>query len=94
MSTRELLTPDNCTVIFIDHQPQMTFGVTSRDRQILTNNVVGPAKGAKVFQVPVVLATVETKSFSGSMWPQADRKLAFLIRDDSEHTWTFHADTS
>jgi hypothetical protein len=27
-----LLTPENCTVIFIDHQPQMTFGVTSIDR--------------------------------------------------------------
>jgi hypothetical protein len=24
-------------VIFIDHQPQMTFGVTSIDRQTLTN---------------------------------------------------------
>ena len=27
-------------------------------------------KAAKVFDVPVVLSTVETKSFSGNMWPQ------------------------
>ncbi len=65
-----LLTPDNCTVIFIDHQPQMTFGVTSIDRQTLTNNVLILAKAAKVFKVPVILTTVETKSFSGYMWPQ------------------------
>src|SRR5437764_14151698 len=64
-----LLTPQNCTVIFIDHQPQMTFGVTSIDRQLLFNNVIGLAKAAKVFQVPVVLTTVETKGFSGYMWP-------------------------
>jgi nicotinamidase-related amidase len=65
-----LLTPENCTVIFIDHQPQMTFGVTSIDRQTLLNNTVGLAKAAKVFNVPVILTTVETKSFSGYMWPQ------------------------
>ena len=65
-----LLTPDNCTVIFIDYQPQMTFGVTSIDRQTLTNNVLILAKAAKVFKVPVILTTVETKTFSGYMWPQ------------------------
>ena len=65
-----LLTPQNCTVIFIDHQPQMTFGVMSIDRQTLVNNVVGLAKAAKIFNVPVILTTVETKSFSGYMWPQ------------------------
>jgi len=65
-----LLTPDNCTVIFIDYQPQMIFGVTSIDRQTLTNNVLILAKAAKVFKVPVILTTVETKTFSGYMWPQ------------------------
>jgi nicotinamidase-related amidase len=34
------------------------------------NNVVGLAKAAKVFNVPVILTTVETESFSGYMWPQ------------------------
>ncbi len=65
-----LLTPQNCTVIFIDHQPQMTFGVMSIDRQLLFNNVIGLAKAAKIFKVPVILTTVETKGFSGYMWPQ------------------------
>src|SRR5918999_4313143 len=70
MTMHELLSPDNCTAIFIDHQPQMTFGVTSIDRQSLTNNVVGLAKAVKAFRVPVILTSVETKSFSGYIWPQ------------------------
>jgi len=65
-----LLTPQNCTVIFIDHQPQMTFGVVNIDRQTLLNNVMILAKSAKAFKVPTILTTVETASFSGNMWPQ------------------------
>ena len=65
-----LLTPENCTVCLIDHQPQMLFGVGSIDRQTVINNTVGLAKAAKVFNVPVILSTVETKSFSGYIWPQ------------------------
>ncbi|GFO53176.1 hydrolase [Geomonas sp. Red276] len=66
----ELLNPVNSTVIFIDHQPQMTFGVASIDRQTLFNNVMLLAKAARIFRVPVILTTVESKSFSGNMWPQ------------------------
>ena len=66
----ELLNPQNSAVIFIDHQPQMTFGVANIDRQILFNNVLLLAKAAKIFKVPTILTTVETKSFSGNMWPQ------------------------
>jgi nicotinamidase-related amidase len=65
-----LLTPDNCALAFIDHQPQMSFGVSGIDRQLLINNVLMLAKGAKEFGVPVILTTVETESFSGPMWPQ------------------------
>ncbi len=70
MSKLQLLNPDNCTVIFIDHQPQMSFGVASIDRHLLMNNVLGLAKAAKAFNVPTILTTVETESFSGQMWPQ------------------------
>jgi len=38
----------------------MTFGVTSIDRQLLLNNVVGLAKAAKVFNVPTILTTKVT----------------------------------
>ncbi len=65
-----LITKDNCAVVFIDHQPQMTFGVANIDRQLLINNVVLLAKGAKEFGVPAILTAVETESFSGYIWPQ------------------------
>ncbi|MGF1605755.1 MAG: hydrolase [Rhodothalassiaceae bacterium] len=65
-----LLTPDNCQLIFIDHQPQMAFGVQSIDRQTLKNNVVALAKAAKLFNLPTILTTVETESFSGHTYPE------------------------
>src|SRR6059058_5660824 len=69
-SEKGLLTPDNCVVTLIDLQPQMLFGVANFDRQAIINNNVALAKAARVFDVPVVLSTVETKGFSGNMWPQ------------------------
>ena len=69
-SEKGLLTPDNAVVAIIDLQPQMLFGVANFDRQSIINNNLVLAKAAKVFGVPVVLSTVETKSFSGNMWPQ------------------------
>jgi len=65
-----LLTPENCGVIFIDHQPQMFFGVGSIDRQSLLNNVVILAKTAIIFSTPVILTAVETRGFSGQVTPQ------------------------
>jgi nicotinamidase-related amidase len=70
LSEKGLLTPDNCVVAFIDLQPQMLFGVANFDRQAIINNNVALAKAARVFGLPVVLSTVETKSFSGNTWPQ------------------------
>ena len=69
-SEKGLLTPDNCVLAMIDLQPQMLFGVGNFDRQSIINNNVALAKAARVFDVPVVLSTVETKTFSGYMWPQ------------------------
>ncbi|MEZ6187201.1 MAG: hydrolase [Planctomycetota bacterium] len=65
-----LLTQDNCALVFIDHQPQMTFGVANIDRQLLKNNVLLLGKAAKLFGVPTILTTVETQAFSGPMWPE------------------------
>ncbi|AYO54580.1 MULTISPECIES: hydrolase [Acinetobacter] len=69
-SILEVLTPENSQIIFIDHQPQMAFGVQSIDRQTLKNNTVGLAKAAKVFNIPTTITTVETDSFSGHTYPE------------------------
>ena len=70
LSEKGLLTPDNCVVTLIDFQPQMLFGVANFDRQAVINNTVALSKAARVFEVPFVLSTVETTSFSGYLWPQ------------------------
>ncbi|MBE9068181.1 hydrolase [Leptolyngbya cf. ectocarpi LEGE 11479] len=89
MSIHELLTPQNCAVLFIDHQPQMLFGVASIERQLLINNTVGLAKAAKAFNVPTILTSVETKSFSGYIWPQLTEQFPDLapIERTSMNSW-------
>ena len=81
-SEKGLLSPDNCVVALIDLQPQMLSGVANFDRQTIINNNVALAKAAKVFEVPVVLSTVETKSFSGNMWPQIQAVFLFRINSN------------
>ena len=66
----KLYTPADSAIVFIDHQPQMLFGVANADRATLINNVTLLAKVAKEFKVPAVLTAVETESFSGYVWPQ------------------------
>ena len=53
-----LLTPNNCALVLIDHQPFQFAGVRSHDTQTIINNVVGLAKSAKAFNVPTLLTTV------------------------------------
>lgn len=80
-----LLTANNCALVFIDHQPQMSFGVSNHiHRQLLLNNVVMLAKGANIFGIPAILTTVETESFSDFMWPQLLDE--FLSQQPTERT--------
>ena len=62
-SEKGLLTPDNCVVALIDHQPQMLFGVSNFDRQGIINNVIALAKAARVFELPVVLSDCRNEVF-------------------------------
>ncbi|KJK14627.1 chloroperoxidase [Burkholderiaceae bacterium 16] len=66
----QVLTPQNSQLIFIDHQPQMAFGVQSMDRQAMKNNAVGLAKAARIFSIPTTITTVESDSFSGYTYPE------------------------
>src|SRR5688500_8083697 len=53
-----LLTPNNCVLLLIDHQPFQFAGLRSHDTQTVVNNVVGLAKSAKLFGVPTLMSTV------------------------------------
>ena len=67
--SEDLITPENSVFLFVDHQPQMFFGVASSDRQSIVNGTVALAKAAKAFNVPTVLTTVAAQSFSGNLLP-------------------------
>ena len=69
-SEKGLLTPDNCVVAFIDQEPQMLFATANFDRQSIINNTVALAKATRIFDVSVVVTTIESKTFSGYIWPQ------------------------
>lgn len=63
MTTRKtgldaLLTPDNCVLLLIDHQPFQFANLHSHDPGAIINNVIGLAKTAKAYGVPTILTTV------------------------------------
>ena len=73
-----LLTPQNAVLALIDYQPEQYAGVKSVGRAELLAHVTMLGRVATVFEVPVVLSTVETKSFSGNMWPQIQAVFAAM----------------
>ncbi|MDR0953487.1 MAG: hydrolase [Elusimicrobiota bacterium] len=57
-----LLTPQNCALVIIDYQPTQVQSINSMSRAQLLRNIGLVAKMAKVFNLPVVLSTVNVKS--------------------------------
>src|SRR5579872_1761136 len=53
-----LLTPENCAVLLIDHQPFQLANVNSHDPTIVINNVTALAKTGKAYGIPTILTTV------------------------------------
>ena len=57
-----LLTPKNSTFVIIDYQPVQVNSIASMDRQLLLNNIVGAAKAAVAYGLPIVHSTVNVKT--------------------------------
>ena len=58
----QLLTPQNSALIIIDYQPVQVTSVASMDRQKLVSNIVGVTRTAKLYDLPIVLSTVNVKT--------------------------------
>ena len=56
--TDELLTPQNCALVIIDYQPTQVTSIKSMDQDILVDRVVHLARLGMLYQLPVVLSTV------------------------------------
>jgi nicotinamidase-related amidase len=53
-----LLTPDNCVVVLIDHQPFQLANVNSHEPTMVINSAIGLAMTAKAYGIPTILTTV------------------------------------
>lgn len=53
-----LLTPDNCVLVLIDHQPFQIANVNSHEPTMVINNAIGLAMTAKAYGIPTILTTV------------------------------------
>jgi nicotinamidase-related amidase len=58
-----LLTPEESVLVLIDHQPFQFANLNSHEPTMIVNNVIGLAKTAKAFGVPVILTTVVAEGF-------------------------------
>ena len=60
--TDHLLTPQNAAVLIIDYQPVQVSSIASRDKRQLVANITALARIAKLYKLPVVLATVNVST--------------------------------
>jgi nicotinamidase-related amidase len=60
--TDNLITPENAALIIIDYQPTQVDSIASMDKSMLVNNITLLVKLAKIFKLPIVLATVNVKT--------------------------------
>jgi nicotinamidase-related amidase len=54
----DLLTPQNAALLIIDFQPVQVSSIVTMEKRLLIANVVNLAKSAKLYDLPVVLTTV------------------------------------
>ena len=57
-----LLTPENSAFVIIDYQPVQVNSIASMDRQLLVNNIVGTAKAAVAYGLPIIHSTVNVET--------------------------------
>jgi nicotinamidase-related amidase len=57
-----LLTPQNCALLIIDYQPLQVASIGSMDRRSLVENIVSVAKLGRLFDLPIVLSTVNVQA--------------------------------
>lgn len=74
--SKSLLSPQDHSLIMIDHQSQMAFATRSIDVAELRNNCALISRAARAFEVPVILTTVAEKSFSGPVFPEIRESLS------------------
>jgi nicotinamidase-related amidase len=86
---KSLLSPNDHTLIMIDHQSQMAFATKSIDPVLLRNNAALVAKAAKEFNVSTIITSVAEKTFSGPVFDEIKEVFpnADVIDRTTMNTW-------
>jgi nicotinamidase-related amidase len=87
--SQTLLKPGDCTLLLVDFQAGLGFGVESIERQVLLNNAIALARTAVTFAVPVVASTSASRVYSGPMFPALQAVLSNVkpIERRSMNAW-------
>lgn len=67
---KSLLDPAQITIVLIDHESQVFFGMDGDSRGSLLNAAAGLAGTAKTFHIPIILSGVEEDILSGPLAAQ------------------------
>lgn len=88
-----LIEPKDCTLVLVDQQAGLAFGVGSIDRQTLLNNVIALARTATVFGMPIVASTSATKVYSGPLMPAIHTAIPEVVAIERRNMnmWEDHA---
>jgi nicotinamidase-related amidase len=84
-----LLKPEECSMLLVDFQAGLGFGVESMPRQALIHNAVALARTAVAFKVPVVASTSASRVYSGPLLPALQEALPSVkaIERKSMNVW-------
>jgi nicotinamidase-related amidase len=69
MSYTDLIDPDNCVCLMIDHNIGFGMGVGSRDRQEVHNGTVALARVCGLYGVPLVVTNNAESQIGGPLFP-------------------------
>lgn len=58
----QLMTPSNTAIVFIDYQPLQVSSIKSMEPEQLKKNILNVARIAKLYDLPVVLSTVNVET--------------------------------
>jgi nicotinamidase-related amidase len=94
VGSAEVLTPQNSTLLLIDHQAGLMQLVRDMTPEEYKNNVIGLAKTAKHFSIPVILTTSRDYGPNGPILPEMKKlfpEVAVIRRTGVINAWRWPA---
>lgn len=65
-------TPENSAMLLVDYQTGLLQGIRTQEPTALKNNIVGLAKVAELYDIPVILTTADATGPNGPLLPELE----------------------